>query len=95
MLTRVPSAHAGDCGAVHGGVNVYMHSLDCTQGSVGWARGRQTRPYVELFSVRWTEGHNRWVMEDSSAEEVGGPPHCGLALSRQRRHHTRLLTPAG
>lgn len=94
MLTRVTQAHAGDRGAVHTGLNVYMHSFDFTQGSAGSACRRQTRPYVELFSTRWTEGQTRWVMEDSSEEEVGDSPHCVLALSFRRWHQTRLLTPA-
>lgn len=56
------------------------------------ACGRQTRPYVALFSTHWTEGQTRWVMEDSSEEEVGESPRCGLALSFQRWHQTRLST---
>lgn len=74
----------GDRGAVRGGLNVYMHSFDFTQGSAGFgaalACGRQTGPYVALFSTHWTEGQTRWVMEDSSEEEVGESPRCGLAL---------------
>lgn len=53
----------------------------------GWACGRRTRPYVELFSTCWSGGQTCWVMEDISDEEVGGAPRW--VLSFQWCHRTR------
>lgn len=81
FLIDVDSGHLSSCrGSRHGAqgakcLHAFIRFYPGVRGlGTGSARGRQTRPYVAFFSTCRTEGQTRWVMEDSSEEEVGGSP---------------------